>query len=136
MTNINRVSREEKLYRVIKRSKPDYITLSGKVSPALFKDSNGVSVDRDCGRTEEQVIDFIINVTFMQRAKAIGEIDSSFCIDIGADVIEDPSEIDPFHANIWLDSESEETRNIQALKLADKCSIVYRNDSIDWTVSL
>ena len=136
MANINRVSQYEKLYRVIKRSKPDCITLSGKVSPALFKDANGVSVDRDCGRTEAQVIDFIINVTFVQRAKAIGEIDSSFCFDIGADVVPAPSDIDPFHANIWLDSESEEIRNIQALKLADNCNIVYRNDNIDWTVSL
>ena len=46
----------EVLFRAIKRSQPKSITRKGKVASALFKDDNGVSVDKGDGRTTEEVI--------------------------------------------------------------------------------
>ena len=51
----------EILYRAIKRSQPSTITQrKGKlrVSSALFKDENGVSVDKKMKRTEEAALNF------------------------------------------------------------------------------
>ncbi len=132
MVIANNINDSEKLYRVVKRSKPECISVTGKPSPALFKDTSGVSVDRDSGRSEDEVVLFILNKTFKQRTKAIGVVPASFCFSIDAEVIPDPSEINPYHANIWLDREDEEKRNIQALKLADKCRIVFENNQVEW----
>ena len=66
----------ELLYRVIKRSRPDCINSKGEVSPALFKDKDGVSVDRDGDRTETEVISFIIENTFPKRANAYDLLDT------------------------------------------------------------
>lgn len=43
----NTVQRDEKLYRVIKRSQPDTVDENGHPTSALFKQDDGVSVDRD-----------------------------------------------------------------------------------------
>ena len=96
----DRVSGTEKLYRVVKRSKPDHITSNKRVSPALFKDRNGVSVDRDGDREEREVIRFIIEETFQSRAKGITVVPADYCFEIGANVDSKPSEKNPFHANI------------------------------------
>lgn len=128
----DKVDETERLYRVIKRSRPDCITASGKVSPALFKDNKGISVDRDGGRPEGVVIDFVLTETFKQRAKAIGMVYSSFCLNVGACVIPSPNKTNPFHADIWLNRDDERVRNVQALRIADNCRIVYKNDDIEW----
>lgn len=55
------VVRSEILYRAVKRSQPDTIDEHGKPTPALFKDDNGVSVDRDGDRFEPEIIDCFKN---------------------------------------------------------------------------
>lgn len=126
------VEGSESLYRVVKRSRPDCITANGKVSPALYKDSNGVSVDRDGGRNEEEIVRFITEVTFPRRAKAIASLLSSTCYGVGFRVEAAPSEINPYHANIYLD-EDEQKGNLQALQLADECQVVYFDEDVEWT---
>ncbi len=130
MVNHDIVGDGEKLYRVIKRSRPDCLSDSGCISQALFKDIDGISVDRDGGRIEDEIIDFILNITFKRRTRGICMVTSDYCMKIGADVIPEPSDINPFHANIWLDSQNENNRNLQALKLADACKLIYSNDNI------
>ena len=56
------VQRHELLYRVIKRSQPDSMDEKGRPTSALFKQDNGVSVDRDGDRDEK-----IIIKTFKER---------------------------------------------------------------------
>lgn len=50
------VQRNEMLYRVIKRSQPDSMDEKGRPTSALFKQDNGVSVDRDGSRNEKIII--------------------------------------------------------------------------------
>ena len=57
------VQRHELLYRVIKRSQPDSMDEKGRPTSALFKQDNGVSVDRDGDRDEK-----IIIKTFKERS--------------------------------------------------------------------
>ena len=128
----DKVGDRETLYRVLKRSRKDCLTKSGRVTAALFKDAMGVSVDRDGGRSEAECRNFIIKATFPKRAKAITEISSGLCFEIGAEVEASPSKSNPFHANILLDN-NEQKRNIQALILADKCKIVYFDNEMEWT---
>ena len=122
----------ELLYRVIKRSRPDCINSKGEVSPALFKDKDGVSVDRDGDRTETEVISFIIENTFPKRAKAVTMVSAKLCFEIELVVEPAPSLVNPFHANIFMDAD-ENKRNIQALKLADNCRLVYYDPDMEWT---
>ena len=126
------VEGSESLYRVVKRSRPDCITANRKVSPALYKDSNGVSVDRDGGRSEEEIVRFITEVTFPRRAKAIASLLVSTCYGVGSRVEAKPSETNPYHANIYLDSD-EEKGNLQALQLADASQVIYFNEDVEWT---
>ena len=73
------VEGSETLYRVVKRSRPDCITKNREISPALFKDLGGNSVDRDGGREEAEVIRFITEVTFLKRAKAVASLSAGSC---------------------------------------------------------
>lgn len=130
----NVVGSGETLYRVVKRSMPACITEERMATPALFKDREGVSVDRDGGRDEEDIKLFIKEVTFKERTKAIGKVLSGFCFSIGAKVQPDPLEDNPFHANIILDDD-EKISNLQALQLADHCVIIEYYEDVKWTGS-
>ena len=55
------VQRNELLYRVIKRSQPDSMNEKGRPTSALFKQENGVSVDRDGERSEDVIIKHLKN---------------------------------------------------------------------------
>lgn len=44
-----KVQKTEQLYRVVKRSQPDVLNAEGKPASALFKQDDGVSVNRDGG---------------------------------------------------------------------------------------
>ena len=67
------VKENENLYRAVKRSNPDYIIGKNKVSSAMFKDESGVSVSRDGGRSEKEVISSFKDSPFWsKRLKAIG----------------------------------------------------------------
>ena len=46
----------EQLYRAVKRSRPDWLDGNNIPTSAMFKDSNGVSVDRDGGREEPEIV--------------------------------------------------------------------------------
>ena len=52
-----KVQKTEQLYRVVKRYQPDALNAEGKPTSALFKQDDGVSVDRDGGRLETIIID-------------------------------------------------------------------------------
>ena len=125
------IDKSEKLYRVVKRSTPNCLTSSRKATPALFKDPNGVSVDRDGGRPEEESVQFMKDF-FGARAKAIGKVTADLCFIMQAEVSYDPKPNNPFHTLVWLDKENENHRNLQALQLADQCEIVKVYEDVQW----
>ena len=126
------ITEPEIMYRAVKRSRPDTLTPDGKrVLSALFKDENGVSVDCRKGRTEAEAIDRLKSF-FHTRLKAVGSLSGNCVAEAGACVISDASEKNPYHALIYKNSCRESLTALQALKLADGCSLVYIDKTVKW----
>lgn len=123
----NTVVRSEILYRVVKRSQPDTIDEYGKPTSALFKDDNGVSVDRDGGRVEPEIIDRFKDI-FDQRFKGLVSVGADVCIDNNMAVIPDHC----YHAEIFDDFQKTPLSQLKALILADSCRIVTFQNNIAW----
>jgi len=121
---------DEDLYRVIKRSKPGWLDY-GKPTSAMFRDENGVSVDRDGGRTMSEIRMELMN-QFGKRLKGAVVVKAQRCFDVGALVKADPSRMNPFHANIWLDLENKKREMLQAYQLASASKVVFIDESVDW----
>lgn len=128
----SKVQAEETLYRAIKRSKPDWLDDNNKPTSAMYKDIDGNSVDREGNRILEDVIKFMKTVTFPNRLKGIVKISAGDCINIGAVVEEAPTRDNPFHANIFLNTEDEKLVSLRALMLADQSEVVYMNEEMKW----
>lgn len=122
-----------KLYRVIKRSKPDTIKRrNGKiigVSSALFKDEKGVSVDQKKERTETETIDELKNF-FDKRSKGIVSLLESDVTDTEAVLIPKPSVYSPYHAEIHKSHKEILLDDVQALQLADSCNFVFLDENV------
>ena len=125
----------EQLYRAVKRSRPDWLDGSNIPTSAMFKDSNGVSVDvdRDGNREESEIFKFMREVSLPKRVKGIVRLAVSECRKTGTKVESAPSEVNPYHANILLDSDDIRRYNIQALKLARASKLVFFDESKEWT---
>ena len=54
--DLNNIADSEILYRMVKKSDPNGF-INGKPTAALFMDKSGASVDRDGGRSEEEIIE-------------------------------------------------------------------------------
>lgn len=121
------VERSEILYRAVKRSQPDTIDEHGKPTPALFKDDNGVSVDRDGGRLEDEIVDCFMK-RFGQRFKALFCFGAETCLDNNMAVIPDHD----YHAEIFDDYQKTPLSPLNALILADACKAVRFESSIAW----
>ena len=126
------VSGSEKLYRAIKRSKPSWLD-GGRPTSAMYKDDGGNSANRDGNRELGQIIDFMKNGNLSGRVKGIVRIAAEDCYGVGTAITADPSVNNPYHVNIWLNTDKENLQNLRALQLADKSQIVYFDDSIKWT---
>ena len=61
------------------------------------------------------------------------EINAGVCMEIGTSVEPDPSESNPYHANIIID-EDEALGNVQALMLADASKVVYMDSVMKWVI--
>ena len=98
----------------------------------MFKDKKGNSVDRDGGRSVDEIVDFMRETTFGKRLKGVVELDAGKCMETGARVCPDPTDKNPYHANIFID-EDELIGNLQALQLADMSSVVFVDEEVRWT---
>ncbi len=124
------VQRDEMLYRVIKRSQPDTIDGKGNPTSALFKQEDGVSVDRD-GDRDESVIVGTFQDRFQERFKGLAKVQASICIDNDMAVIpETKSNI--YHAEIFENINKEPLTQLKALILADNSQIVVYNPEVKW----
>lgn len=129
----DKVQKHEMLYRAIKRSKPEWLDDEGQATSYMFKDENGNSVDRDDKRSLEEIIQFMNNGVFKKRLKGVVEINAGVCMEIGTSVEPDPSDSNPYHANIFIDKD-ETVGNIQALMLADASKVVYMDPVMKWVI--
>ena len=127
----NTISQSETLYRAVKRSQPDTIDENGKPTPALFKDENGVSVDRDGDRCESEIIECFKN-RFSQRFKALFCFGADICLDNNMAVIPDHD----YHAEIFDDFQKTPLSQLKALILADNCKAVTFESNIAWVTPI
>lgn len=123
----------DKLYRGIKRSQPSFITPAGNISSAMFKDENGVSVDRAMQRTENEAIERLKD-SFGKRLKGVVSLSEKSVSDAAAVLIPAPSRDNPYHAEIYKNIQKEMLTRVQQLILADSCSLIYIDDSVNWNV--
>lgn len=117
----------EKLYRAVKRSQPNTIDEYGKPTSALFKDDNGVSVDRDGSRLEDEIIG-CFKQRFGPRFKALFRFGANICFDNNIAVIPDYG----YHAELFDDCQKKPLSQLKALILADSCSAVTFESNTAW----
>jgi len=126
-----RVVANEELYRLVKRSQPDTIDMNGRATSALFKQNDGVSVDRDGGRIEESIVN-TFRSRFEKRFKGLVRVGAGVCIDNSMAVIPEPQS-NEYHAEIYDDFDKTPVNNINALILADNAKVIVYENNVKWT---
>lgn len=117
------IENEEVLYRAFTLSKPNGFK-DGNPTAALFLDENGVSVDRDGSRSEEDIIDRLKNRFKKQGYDCSIKISAEKCRECNTYPIPKPSRTNKYHAEIHQ-SETELCIDLfNALKLAKLCEVV------------
>ena len=124
------VQKNELLYRVIKRSQPDSIDENGRPTSALLKQKDGVSVDRDGEREEEEIINTFKN-RFNTRFKGLVRVGANICIDNFMAVIPETSS-NIYHAEIFENKNKVPLSQLKALILADNSDIVVYQPKVNW----
>lgn len=124
------VQRNELLYRVIKRSNPDSMDEKGRPTSALFKQDNGVSVDRDGNRNEEVIIK-TFKARFDKRFKGLVKVGANVCIDSNMAVIPEASS-NIYHAEIFENEDKVPLGQLKALILADNSDVVVYEPKVKW----
>lgn len=124
------VQRNELLYRVIKRSQPDSMNEKGRPTSALFKQENGVSVDRDGERSEEAIIE-TFKERFDKRFKGLVKVGADICIENDIVVIPETSS-NIYHAEIFENVNKDPLGQLKALILADQSEVVIYEPEVKW----
>lgn len=124
--DLSNISDSEVLYRMVKKSNPDSF-INGMPTAALFIDKAGVSVDRDGGRAEEEIIE---NFKWRFRKKdeyiTAVKIGAGECRRVEAFPIPVGNHKNQYHAEIW-NSESEQLIPLlKAMQLAQLCKEVQK----------
>ena len=134
----------ETVYRAIKRScPPDYVIFdaegNAEISPALFKDENGVSVSKQMRRTKDEVIlhlqKKLINKNGQTRLKGAVNLSEKVILDAKAILVSVETSADKYHAEIHKNRNERLLSNLQMLQLADSCKLCHWDDSVENTYS-
>ncbi|MDC3418734.1 hypothetical protein [Aquibacillus salsiterrae] len=120
------ISPEEKLYRALLFSNPNaWDDEKGRPSSALFKDSKGVSVDRDGKRSEYDIVNSFSERFSPKNLKAIVFIGADFCYELPLKLIYRPEPNNIYHAEIHdSDEKVQITSKGKLRKLAKNCVVI------------
>ena len=119
------VEPQEELYRAIPKKPQLWKEDVGRPSSAIFKDSKGVSVDRDGNRTEEQITNNLYKKLSQDKEiRAIIKIKAEECFELDANVISAPLDDDEYHALILNTPENPPLKSSIAKKLSKKSKVV------------
>ena len=122
--DLNKIEDYEKLYRVVRNSYPDAF-IDGKPTAALFMDSQGASVERDGGRSEDVIIS-----TFRSRFARRADYKTAVKITAGecraANTYPNPvgNHKNENHAEIHDSEQVVEISLFKAIQLAAICRVV------------
>ena len=115
---------DERLYRGLHSM---WIEEDNSVSSAAFKDSGGVSADRDGGREEKNCIDRMVGA--LPNITGIGRLSCGEVEDCGAYPKYLPVEGNEFHSEIHDSAEQVQIKSrSKSRKLASKCQIVFKKE--------
>lgn len=104
-----------------------WIEDDNRVSSAAFKDSNGVSVDRDGGRSEKECINRLVNA--LPQITSVGRLSISEVDSCDAVTVYSPVDGNEYHCEIHDSIEQVAIKSkSKAKKLANKCQVVFRKD--------
>lgn len=113
------VGDEEFLYRGIVENNWDF--KNNRPSSATFKDSKGVSVDRDATRDEKECVEFLSS---KKAFYAICKIKTKDVKSLSAIVKYLPLEGNPFHSEIHDSAERVQMRGSKPKKLRDSSIVI------------
>ncbi|MFZ2727700.1 MAG: hypothetical protein WAX77_15720 [Methylococcaceae bacterium] len=111
----------ELLHRAIEPNKGFWLDKEGRISSSLFKDSNGVSVDINADRTDDEVKEAFLHVFSALEGEA--RLSVQLCLDNNCNVQTDPSERNPYHTLILGKNKAGLTSG-QAKQLAKNCQFI------------
>ena len=112
----------ERLFRAVYPPEimPMFWKENGKISSAVFKDKNGLSVERAGGRTDDIVMNYMISFFY---GTVIG-IYVKECVDCGAVVRYLPTKRSRFHSEIHGSEDRKLLNQSQCKYLAEKAYIL------------
>lgn len=117
-----KIDSSEKLYRSV--NPVNWYFPEGRVCSSLFKNPDGVSVDRDDGREENQILNSFFKRFGNEMVKAVVYVVADFCYNLPACIVYKPEEDNEFHSEIH-DTDKISLSNSKAKKLADNCNVIY-----------
>ena len=130
LTLSNYVTDEEILYRAVTLNPIFWKNDCQRPSSALFKDSKGVSVDRDGQRTDNDIIKNF-NEKFKNNIKAIVSINAATCRnELNLFLKASPCDDNIYHAEIHNSDKEIQLKSSQARRLSEKVKIIYLNQNI------
>lgn len=116
------ISPGELLHRAIKPNPIFWNTKSDCITSALFKDSKGVSVDRNAGRSDDEIKSAFL--ASFSDLKGEARLRASLCFDNRCQVIADPIANNAHHALIQGEDKVELSKG-QAKQLASNCQVIH-----------
>lgn len=121
------LSDDEILYRAVKPFPNWWKPELNKPSSAVFKDSRGVSVDRDAGRSNTEVV---AELRSRFPVRAVVSISVAICRGIGTHPIARPLPNHPEHAEIHRSETEIELTNGQARNLSKAAKLEFFDSSV------
>lgn len=119
--NLDSVSGQESLYRAIKPNPDFWKSVENRPSSALFKDSFGVSVDRDGNRNEKDILTQF--KTRFSNLRGVAKLKAQDCLDLKCRLVPKPKRNNIYHS-LMLGETDVELKNKQARKLAKTCQFL------------
>ena len=122
--DLNNIIDSEILYRMVRRTDPDGF-IGGKPTAALFMDQHGVSVDRDGGRTEEEIINrFKWRFRKKDDYRTAVKISARDCRDAETYPTPVGNKNNQYYKEIWNSKDEKLITLLKAIKLAHMCKEV------------
>jgi len=121
------LSDDEILYRAVKPFPNWWKPEVNKPSSAVFKDSRGVSVDRDAGRLSAEVVEEFRN---RFRVRAVVSISVAICRGFATYPVAKPLPNQPEHAEIHRSESEIELTNSQARNLSRAANLEFFDPAI------